>query len=93
MPKTNYFDDVDLDQPENAELGKRALQDVATITREMMQHFAASGVPDFIIFGGMSLAICSVAEALAYDPEQLKARLAGDVDAVYHLASMSRTAQ
>ena len=66
---------------------------VATLTREMMQQLAAAGVPDFIIFGGVSLAICSVAEALAYDPEQLKARLAGDVDAVYHLASMSRTAQ
>ena len=83
-------DKTDYNSPE---AGKQALQQVAEMTREMMQHLAAAGVPEFIIFGGMSLAICSVAEALAYDPEELKARLAGDIDIVYHLASMSRTAQ
>lgn len=93
MGTYNYFDGVDFDQPENAELGKRALQDVATVTRNMMQQLSEAGVPEFIIFGGISLAICSVAESLAYDPEQLKARLAGDIDTVYRLASATRTTQ
>lgn len=87
------FDSVDFTDPESAALGKQALQEIATLTREMMQHLSASGVPEFIIFGGISLAICSVAEALAYDPEQLKARLAGDIDTVYRLASATRTTQ
>lgn len=93
MANHKSFDDVDFDQPENAELGKQALHEVAAITRAMMQQMSSAGVPEFIIFGGISLAICSAAEALAYDPEQLKARLAGDIDTVYRLAQMTRTAQ